>query len=80
MEKSYLAIKKKKLETMITTRQAQAYFEHKYLKRKNVDIAARMGITEGAVRKLVKKAIVNLEEIEKSKELMLLKAIFGDIE
>lgn len=65
---------------MLTPRQAQAYFEHKYLKRKNVDIAARMSISEGTVRKLVKKAVVSLEKIENSKELILLRAIFGDVE
>lgn len=82
-QKASLAKKKKKLETMLTPRQAQAYFERKYLERKNVDIAARMSITEGAIRKLVKKAETNLvklyEEIklEREKELLLLRAIFG---
>ena len=40
-----------------------------------------MGITEGAVRKLIKKAEVNLQKyrLANEKEVKLLEAIFGSV-
>lgn len=51
------------LESRLTARQAQAYFKFKYLDMKKVDIAKEMGVTEGAVRKLILKAEENLEKL-----------------
>ena len=73
-EQKWLQRKEKKLAIMLTQRQAEAYFHFKYLSMKKVDIAKRMGVTEGAVRKLILKAEENLEkirqaEIEKKKLL-----------
>lgn len=51
------------LTERLTQRQAQAYFEHTYLKLKKVEIAKNMHITEGAVRKLILKAEENLEKL-----------------
>lgn len=51
------------LELRLTARQAQAYFKFKYLEMKKVDIAKEMGVTEGAVRKLILKAEENLEKL-----------------
>ena len=71
--------RKKQLEDTLTPRQAQAYFLFQYLKIKKVEIAKSMGVTEGAVRKLILKAQKNLQaqRIERDKELLLLRAIFG---
>lgn len=55
--------KQKWLESRLTARQAQAYFKFKYLDMKKVDIAKEMGVTEGAVRKLILKAEENLEKL-----------------
>ena len=55
--------KQKWLEARLTARQAQAYFKFKYLEMKKVDIAKEMGVTEGAVRKLILKAEENLEKL-----------------
>lgn len=87
LEQKRLDRQRKNLETKLTPRQAEAYFMFKYLKMKKVKIAEEMGITEGAVRKLVLKAEENLEKYrqkeikakeEMSPELRLLKAIFGN--
>ncbi len=51
------------LESRLTARQAQAYFKFKYLDMKKVDIAKEMGVTGGAVRKLILKAEENLEKL-----------------
>ena len=74
-----LAKQKEQLEDTLTPRQAQAYFLFQYLKIKKVEIAKSMGITEGAVRKLILKAQANLEKhrIENEQALLLLNAIFG---
>lgn len=83
--KAKLAKRKKQLEFLLTPRQAEAYFKYKYLKIKKVEIAKSMGVTEGAVRKLIAKAEINLPKImeelraEREKELLLLTAIFGAI-
>lgn len=71
--------RKKQLEKILTPRQAQAYFLFEYLKIKKVEIAKSMGVTEGAIRKLILKAQANLEKqrIEHEKSLLLLNAIFG---
>lgn len=79
IRKEKLAKRKKQLEDTLTPRQAQAYFLFQYLKIKKVEIAKSMGITEGAVRKLILKAQANLEKhrIENEQALLLLNAIFG---
>ena len=63
MEDERLERKQKWLESRLTARQAQAYFKFKYLEMKKVDIANEMGVTEGAVRKLILKAEENLEKL-----------------
>lgn len=79
VRKKKLAKRKKQLGDTLTPRQAQAYFLFQYLKIKKVEIAKSMGITEGAVRKLILKAQANLEKqrIENEQALLLLNAIFG---
>lgn len=83
--KAKLAKRKRQLEFLLTPRQAEAYFKYKYLKIKKVEIAKSMGVTEGAVRKLIAKAEINLPKImeelraEREKELLLLTAIFGAV-
>ncbi len=79
IRKEKLAKRKEQLEDTLTPRQAQAYFLFQYLKIKKVEIAKSMGITEGAVRKLILKAQANLEKqrIENKQALLLLNAIFG---
>lgn len=81
IRKEKLAKRKKQLEDTLTPRQAQAYFLFQYLKIKKVEIAKSMGITEGAVRKLIKKAEANLQEykLAHDKEVKLLEAIFGSV-
>ena len=71
--------KKKEIFSLLTYRQADAYFRHKYLHIKKTEIAGYMGVTEGAVRKLIKKAETNLREyrLANEKEIKLLEAIFG---
>lgn len=71
--------KKKEIFSLLTYRQADAYFRHKYLYIKKTEIARYMGITEGAVRKLIKKAEATLREyrLAHEREIKLLKAIFG---
>ena len=71
--------RKSQLDKLLTPRQAEAYFLFQYLKIKKVEIAKSMGVTEGAVRKLILKAQKNLQaqRIERDKELLLLRAIFG---
>jgi len=60
------ALKEKKrcLLKTLPERQAIAYFYYKFLKLKKVDIAKEMGVTEGAVRKLIIKAEINLQKLE----------------
>ena len=62
-EEERLERKKKQLETKLTPCQAEAYFMFKYLNMKKVRIADEMGVTEGAVRKLILKAEDNLEKL-----------------
>ncbi|MBR1676530.1 MAG: sigma-70 region 4 domain-containing protein [Clostridia bacterium] len=62
-EEERLEHKRKQLETKLTPRQAEAYFMFKYLSMKKVRIADEMGVTEGAVRKLILKAEDNLEKL-----------------
>ena len=71
--------KKKEIFSLLTYRQANAYFRHKYLHIKKTEIAKYMGVTEGAVRKLIKKAETYLREYRmvNEKEIKLLEAIFG---
>lgn len=71
--------KKKEIFSLLTYRQADAYFRHKYLHIKKTEIARYMGVTEGAVRKLIKKAETVLREyrLANEKEIKLLEAIFG---
>ncbi len=68
LEQNRLDRQRKSLETKLTPRQAESYFMFKYLKMKKVKIAEEMGVTEGAVRKLVLKAEENLEKY-RQKEL-----------
>ena len=77
--KEKLEKRKNQLDKLLTPRQAEAYFLFQYLKIKKVEIAKSMGVTEGAVRKLILKAQKNLQaqRIERDKELLLLRAIFG---
>lgn len=63
MECERLERKQKWLESRLTARQAQAYFKFKYFGMKKVEIAKEMGVTEGAVRKLILKAEENLEKL-----------------
>lgn len=82
-EKYDIEDKKEQLLKILTEKQALAYFYSKFVKMKKVHIAKLMGITEGAVRKLILKAETNLQKlsikkIERSDELKLLKAIFID--
>ncbi len=63
LEEEMLNYQRKRLETKLTARQAEAYFLFKYLKMKKVRIADEMGVTEGAVRKLILKAENNLEKL-----------------
>ena len=79
--KEKLDERKKQLEDTLTPRQTQTYFLFQYLKIKKVEIAKSMGITEGAVRKLIKKAEVNLLKyrLANEKEVKLLEAIFGSV-
>ncbi len=62
-EERRLEKERKRLETKLTPRQAEAYFMFQYLKMKKVQIAQEMGVTEGAVRKLIVKAEENLEKV-----------------
>lgn len=74
-----LSDKKKEIFSLLTYRQADAYFRHKYLQIKKTEIARYMNVTEGAVRKLIKKAETILREyrLANEKEIKLLEAIFG---
>lgn len=71
--------KKAEIFSLLTYRQADAYFRHKYLHIKKTEIARYMNVTEGAVRKLIKKAEATLREyrLANEKEIKLLEAIFG---
>lgn len=71
--------KKAEIFSLLTYRQADAYFRHKYLHIKKTEIARYMNVTEGAVRKLIKKADTTLREyrLANEKEVKLLEAIFG---
>ena len=71
--------KKAEIFSLLTYRQADAYFRHKYLHIKKTEIARYMGVTEGAVRKLIKKAETYLREyrMANENEIKLLEAIFG---
>ncbi len=73
--------KKKEILSLLTYRQADAYFRHKYLHIQKTEIARYLNVTEGAVRKLIKKAEVNLQKyrLANEKEVKLLEAIFGSV-
>ena len=73
--------KKMEIISLLTYRQADAYFRHKYLRIQKTEIARHLNVTEGAVRKLIKKAEVNLQKyrLANEKEVKLLKAIFGSV-
>lgn len=77
-QRKVLEDKKKEFFSLLTYRQAGAYFRHKYLHIKKTEIAKYMNITEGAVRKLIKKAETYLREYRLSheKEIKLLETIF----
>ena len=76
-----LGDKKKEIFSLLTYRQADAYFRHKYLHIQKTEIARYLNVTEGAVRKLIKKAEVNLQKyrLANEKEVKLLEAIFGSV-
>ncbi len=78
-QRQVLEDKKKEIFSLLTYRQADAYFRHKYLHIKKTEIAKYMGVTEGAVRKLIKKAETYLREyrLAHEKEIKLLEVIFG---
>lgn len=78
-QRKVLDDKKKEILSLLTYRQADAYFRHKYLHIKKTAIARYMGVTEGAVRKLIKKAETYLREyrMANENEIKLLEAIFG---
>mgnify|MGYP004653745857 FL=1 len=63
LEQERLDRQQRRLEAKLTLCQAQAYFMFKYLNMKKVRIADEMGVTEGAVRKLILKAEDNLEKL-----------------
>lgn len=71
--------KKAEIFSLLTYRQADAYFRYKYLHIKKTEIARYMDVTEGAVRKLIKKAEMTLREyrLANEKEIKLLEVIFG---
>jgi len=71
--------KKAEIFSLLTYRQADAYFRHKYLHIKKTEIARYMNVTEGAVRKLIKKAEATLREyrLANEREIKLLEAIFS---
>lgn len=71
--------KKAEIFSLLTYRQADAYFRYKYLHIKKTEIARYMHVTEGAVRKSIKKAETYLREyrLANEKEIKLLEAIFG---
>ena len=73
--------KKIEISSLLTFRQADAYFRHKYLHIQKTEIARYLNVTEGAVRKLIKKAEVNLQKyrLASEKEVKLLEAIFGSV-
>ena len=73
--------KKIEIFSLLTFRQADAYFRHKYLHIQKTEIARYLNVTEGAVRKLIKKAEVNLQKyrLSNEKEVKLLEAIFGSV-
>ena len=76
-----LGDKKKEIFSLLTYRQADAYFRHKYLRIQKTEIARYLNVTEGAVRKLIKKAEANLRKyrLANEKEVKLLEAIFGSV-
>ncbi len=78
-QRQVLEDKKQEIFSLLTYRQADAYFRHKYLHIKKTEIARYMNVTEGAVRKLINKAETYLREYRLSheKEIKLLEAIFG---
>ena len=81
LEKFGLSYSKERLLKVLTEKQALAYFYYKYAKMKTVYITKIMGVTEGAIRKLIKKAETNLQncnikDIEPDGAIKLLKAIF----
>ena len=78
-QRKVLEDKKKEIFSLLTYRQADAYFRYKYLHIKKTEIARYMNVTEGAVRKLIKKAETYLREyrLANEKEIKLLEAIFG---
>ena len=73
--------KKMEIFSLLTYRQADAYFRHKYLHIQKTETARYLDVTEGAVRKLIKKAEVNLQKyrLANEKEVKLLEAIFGSV-
>ena len=73
--------KKAEIFSLLTFRQADAYFRHKYLHIQKTEIARYLNVTEGAVRKLIKKAEANLQKyrLANEKEVKLLEAIFGSV-
>lgn len=62
-----LGDKKMEIFSLLTFRQADAYFRHKYLHIQKTEIARYLNVTEGAVRKLIKKSGSKFTEIQISK-------------
>lgn len=63
-----LGDKKMEIFSLLTFRQADAYFRHKYLHIQKTEIARYLNVTEGAVRKLIKKAEVNLQKCRRNNQ------------
>ena len=63
-----LGDKKMEIFSLLTFRQADAYFRHKYLHIQKTEIARYLNVTEGAVRKLIKKAEANLQKYRLANE------------
>ncbi len=60
---------KKRLSQILTKKQVNAYIGYAYLNMKKVQIAEELGITEGAVRKLILNAEKRLDEHYKNQGL-----------
>ena len=72
---------KAQLLKVLTEKQALVYFYYRYAKMKIIHIAKRMNVTEGMIRKFIKKAELNLQkhnikDIEPDNAIKLITAIF----
>jgi len=84
-EERWLEDKKEQIFKLLSEKQATVYFYRLFGKFSNVWTAKLMSITEGAVRKLLKKAEANMEKlgitnIPMSKSLILWRKVWQDKE